>query len=269
MKDNRVSGRCMVGEREAIRVEISGERTYFRIVKEKLVREHSLKIIVNGVEIGEYILSPEMIEEFVYGNLFTRGLIDGVEDVAEISYEGNRVIVTLKQKPKLRGSGSPLALTQHRVGQGYVVGKISSTTTISARQIVDVMESFLEKSSTFKATGGVHSAALFEPKSSNIIFFAEDIGRYNAVDKVIGYGILGGVDFNNLVLIVSGRVFRSLLYKTVKAGIPIIISKAAPTYESVDYAGETGTTLIGFARNKRFNVYSYPERIAELYYLSK
>ena len=103
-------------------------------------------------------------------------------------------------------------------------------------------------------TGGTHSAALSDGK--DILVFREDIGRHNAIDKVVGYALVKNVTLKNTLLITSGRISSEVLFKVRKGGIPMVVSKSAPTNQAVKLAREMDITLIGFARGSRMNVYN-------------
>lgn len=228
----------------AIRVKVEGDNVTFSRVREYLVREFRVNVTVNGRVLGKYILLPVCIEEFIYGTLYTSGLIRNASDIGRL-------------RIKLSECTIP-------VGRVEGVTKLKCDITVNARQVIDFIGRFTGMSKIFKITGAVHSAALVDPSKHDIVVFMEDIGRYNAIDKVIGWGLKCNVDFNRLVLLTSGRIFSSTILKVLKAGIPIVISKAPPTYEAVKLSREYGVTVIGFARGSRFNVYSYPDRVREL-----
>ena len=118
----------------------------------------------------------------------------------------------------------------------------------------------VQKCSTLYATtGGVHNAALCN--KDEVLFFNEDIGRHNAVDKVIGRCINKNIPIDDKIVVTSGRISSAVLQKIVRASIPILISRSAPTSEAIRLSKVFGVTLIGFARGKRFNVYSNSHRI--------
>ena len=108
-------------------------------------------------------------------------------------------------------------------------------------------------------TGGTHSAAIFHEEK--LVAFAEDIGRHNAVDKVIGAAAMKKVEFSKCVIVSSGRQPANMVLKAARVGIPIVASIAGPVNSGVDIAIKTGVTLICFVRGQRMNVYSYPERV--------
>ena len=117
-----------------------------------------------------------------------------------------------------------------------------------------------QESDLFHLTGGVHSAAL--SCADGMVARFEDVGRHNALDKLVGWCVMGGVRVDDKMLLFSGRVPQEIMLKAIRLGVPVVVSPGAPTSLSVDLAEEYGVTLIGFAKRGHFNVYSHPERVA-------
>ena len=124
------------------------------------------------------------------------------------------------------------------------------------------MREFEMRSEVFLKTGGVHSAAICDLNS--IVVFREDIGRHNAIDKVIGVLIESGESFNHKFVLTSGRVSSEVLHKIHKCRIPVIVSHSAPTNQAVKLANDLGVTLVGFARGRRMNIYTHFTRIVDV-----
>jgi FdhD protein len=126
--------------------------------------------------------------------------------------------------------------------------------------VIELPDLLREKQGVFSRTGGLHAAGLFDVAGAGVVF--EDIGRHNAVDKVVGHALLGRtLPARDRVLVVSGRASFEVVQKAIAAGVPILVAVGAPSSLAVDLAARFDQTLVGFARGGGFNVYSGPERI--------
>ena len=144
------------------------------------------------------------------------------------------------------------------------VAPIQDDVSIAINTIYGLPERMREAQKTFSATGGLHAAALFDA-TGNPVAVREDIGRHNALDKLVGWGLMNGrVPFSHSVLLVSGRASYEILQKAAVARIPILCAVSAPSSLAVDLARAFNITLIGFLRGNRANVYTVPERITNL-----
>ena len=131
--------------------------------------------------------------------------------------------------------------------------------TYYAEQILVLMEKHLSSSQLHTQTGGVHLMSL--ASNNELLVTREDIGRHNAVDKLYGYCLLNEVECRDKVFLSSGRISNEIIQKLAKMGIKVAVSRAAVTTMAQEVAERCGITVIGFARGKRFNIYSHPERV--------
>jgi FdhD protein len=209
---------------------------------ERIVREAALEIRLDGEHFATAMLMAAMEKEFVYGYLFTQGVIAAAEDVSSISLGNNTADVTLSRR---RAAGEP--------------GKVVSGLRVSPADVFASVRAIL-KSDIFAETEAVHSAGLFL-EGRETVSIAEDLGRHHALDKVIGGGLLRGVDFRRTLAASTGRQPTEMILKCRRAGIPIIATKGVPTTLAVAMAEEAGVTIAGLVRGDTMIAYSHPERI--------
>lgn len=138
---------------------------------------------------------------------------------------------------------------------------VKSGTTWAAADLLKLPGHLRARQKAFEQTGGLHAAAVFDVRG-RLVVLREDVGRHNAVDKVVGYGLLRDkLPFDRHVLMVSGRASFEIMQKALAAGIPIVCAVSAPSSLAVEFAMESGQTLAGFVRGESLNIYSHPERI--------
>ena len=218
-------------------------------------------LFVNGEPYRTLIASPGMLEELAVGHLYTEGVIYSLNDVVELAVKPNRVDVTLgREIDPLETQMVTYRLLTTACGDASSSGsnlqRVSPGVGFDPALIRTLVKSLNDRSSVFKATGGTHSAILH---SESTDFFAEDVGRHNALDKVIGAGLMKGVDFSGCVLGSSGRLAGEMVLKTARAGIPVVFSVSAPLLSGIRVAEEAGITLVGFVRGNRMNLYTSPQ----------
>ncbi len=210
---------------------------------ERIVRETALKVMVDGEHFTTAMILATMEKEYVIGQLYVQGVINGVADIVSIEIEDSVADVRLTNNREKR------TISQN----------IRSNLVVRKEDVYSCVRAIL-KSPVFEETEAVHSAGLFL-KGKETISIAEDLGRHNALDKVIGAGLLKNVDFNRTLAASTGRQPAEMILKCLSAGIPIIATKGVSTSMAVELAEKTGITIAGAVRGDTMIIYSHPERI--------
>ncbi|KWT92921.1 formate dehydrogenase accessory sulfurtransferase FdhD [Candidatus Magnetominusculus xianensis] len=247
------------------------ERTIQRVVgsnktsaPDPIAIEKKLRLRVNSNEILSLYCSPVMIKELVVGFIMGEGIIKGSWCTEKMSINmGDDIVVDIDATGEVSLAGK--AITSGCIGgitipKEIIANSVTSTVNISPESLLRLFGDFQRQSLSYQNTGCIHSAAISD--ASTIIAFAEDIGRHNAVDKVIGASILEDFDLSNSVMLLSGRLSSEIASKCARWSIPIVASRTAPTSLSVEIAEKAGVTMVGFLRGTRFNVYTHPQRIS-------
>ncbi|MBK1832931.1 formate dehydrogenase accessory sulfurtransferase FdhD [Roseibacillus ishigakijimensis] len=243
------------------------------IVEDELAVEEPLQITVDGFPVAVVMRTPGHDADLVAGFLLTEGFVDSLAEVARIDLEQkeNHALVFLADgvefdRAKLSrhlfsasscgicGKASIESIRQHHepVGEGFQLARTA---------LLTFPDKLRAAQQAFARTGGIHAAGLFDGEGQ-LLVLREDVGRHNAIDKVIGWAADEGVALAETVLQVSGRVSFEVMQKALAAGIPVVAAISAPSSLAVEFARESGQTLIGFLRPPTFNVYAGGERLS-------
>ena len=225
-----------------------------------LVIEYPFTIFLNDKEIITLLCSPKSLKELTVGFLYSEGFIDKLDNIEKIFIDeekGLAYVNVKEEKPlveKLQGkrtitSGCGKGTLFYNVLDSFKSKKIEKPLDIKIEEIKDLMREFNRKSELFLSTGGVHSCALCT--KSSILIFEEDIGRHNALDKILGRAFLEGMDLSDKLVLTSGRISSEMLIKIAKRGVPAIISRSAATSLTVELARQLNITVVGFARGEK------------------
>lgn len=240
-------------------------------IEDVVIREFPLTIIFNGDELVTMLCSPEDLKYLAVGFLFSEGLISSKDGIKSILVDERRGVARVESVggsesadevvfKRFISSGCGRGASFYSAADIKNQAPVKSRTVVSAEEVFTLMKKFQRRSEAFRATGGVHSAALCHKQ--DIMVFGEDIGRHNAVDKIFGRCLLEDIPTDGNIIVTSGRVSSEILLKVSKRNIPILISKSAPTSLGVKLAADLGITLIGFVRGRRMNVYSHGWRVS-------
>jgi FdhD protein len=227
----------------------------------EVVEEVPMAFFINGRHAMTAMMSPQYLEEFVTGYLFTEQIIRNPDEIESVKIEKNRISVITKNLFKMLGPKKTI-LSGCGGSSSYIdpekLPKITSGFVISTKKIQESIRIVLD-SELHRTTGGIHVVALLDKEK--ILFLSEDIGRHNALDRAIGFGLRNNIDFSQTFVVSSGRISSEMVRKCLIAQIPVIISRSATTTLAVEIAQKTNLTVIGFARGAKMNVYTHPERI--------
>ena len=261
-------------EIQVSRIDVSAQKLEQR--KDFVAEETPLHIFLNQTHYVTILCSPNQLKELAIGHLLSEGVLKSTKEIREVRMEkGGKCRVRLKpeidaekrvsiSQPFTRlifsACGSPDYWPLSKLIDRLSLVEMNLGLTVEARIISESVKRLNTLAETFRKTGGVHVAALYSA-SGELLTFSEDVGRHNAVDKVIGTGASEKLDFEKTFLALSGRLTGDIILKSARMRIPIVASVAAAVNSGVEVAQSTGITLIGFVRGKRMNVYTYPERI--------
>lgn len=239
--------------------------------KEKdVIGEISLKIYINGTEYASLLCLNQLTEELALGFLYSEGVIDTIEDIADISYNERLFAVMINLVPgrsvekceSLRSvtSGCGKCFTYINPLKHEKFLPVGNQDKFSLRNILNAMKEFERQSEIYRSVGGVHSVLFQHP---NFSVFNEDIGRHNCFDKI------GGVLLKNNkmalvetgMLFVSGRVSSEIITKVIRLGVPVLVSRSTPTAAAVNLAREYNVTLLGYVRINSGFIYSGDDRL--------
>lgn len=237
-------------------------------IEDLVILEYPFTIFIDDEEIITLLCTPKSLRELAIGFLYSEGFIESYEVVDKITIDedNGRAYVYLKSRKtfseKLQGkrtitSGCGKGTVFYNVLDSFKSKKIERSYALDINKIKELVRNFNHKSELFLTTGGVHSCCLCD--DNDIVIFEEDIGRHNALDKVLGRALEEKLDLSNKIILTSGRISSEILIKAAKRGIPAIVSRSAPTSLAIDIARELNITLIGFARGEKLNIYtSFP-----------
>lgn len=240
---------------------IKGDNGVFTEGTHPVIIEMAITVNVNGRHAMSAMTSPVDLDEFVTGYLYTEQIIRSIDDIESLRVEKDIVSVLTKnpfavigpKKVILSGCGGDSSFIDVKR-----LPKINSDFRITSEQIMDGVKKVLD-SELHRVTGGIHTVGLVFADGE--VYRADDIGRHNALDRVVGRALRQGKDLSHSFAILSGRISSEMVRKCLIANIPIIVSRGATTSLSVDVAKQTGLAVVGFVRFGKMNIYANPERI--------
>lgn len=229
-----------------------------------------MTIVVNDREVATLMCTPRDLRELAVGWLFAEGLIEGPDEIVSLAgcrFERQMLVRTEPDRVDSRDGAWRLVTSGCGAGgnaealRQLSLRRVRSDFRLGVAQLRRLFREMLQAAKLYQATGGVHSAALTDGKQ--VLVSREDLGRHNAVDKVIGYGLLHGIDFANVALLATGRLSSEMAWKAARAGVPVAASLSVPSVMAKEVAEAAGLTMVGRAMAAQPWVYTFPERITE------
>ena len=269
----------LIARRPVVRITPTGNRSR----PDSIAVEEPLELRVDGKPLAVTMRTPGHDVELAHGFLHTEGVIGSVDDIRDARYcdsrddEGRNTynVLDLGLAPGVPAPVTGVERNFYTTSSCGVCGKASldavrtktrfSPADDDVQVRYDVLaglpDALRTRQQVFDRTGGLHAAGLFTSEG-DLLVVREDVGRHNAVDKVVGWALLNDhIPARGLILIVSGRTSFELAQKAVMAGIPVLGAVSAPSSLAIDLAAESGLTLAGFIRNGSMNLYSGPDRV--------
>ncbi len=243
---------------------VIGEESFH--VTDKVITEYPVNIYVNNHHYSTMMITPENIEFLVIGALHSEMIIKDINEIKEFSLdlETHKCDVLINHDVNFKnferlnilssacGSSSKPQIDESKLP------KVNNNYQFNLKTIFEQVSVFNKESVLFKETGGVHSVELVY-SDKKLLF--EDIGRHNAVDKIVGYLLKNQIKRDDVYIITSGRISSDILLKSALINIGLVVSRSAPTSLAVKLADKLGITIIGFARGNKLNIYTHSNRV--------
>ena len=235
-----------------------------------IVQEVPLTVFLNGKELITLLTTGDANRELAVGFLLSEGFLQNKEDLKSIRVDDETGTVEIELSgdldltEKLWGkravtSGCGKGATFYHILDSLHAKPVSSQLTVAPARVYELMKELNRLSDLYRETRGVHNSALAD--GEKILVFRDDIGRHNAVDKIRGACFLEEIPLGDKLLVTTGRMSSEIVVKVAKMGVPILISRSAPTSLALDLAERIGLTLIGYVRGDKMTVYTGKQRV--------
>jgi FdhD protein len=235
----------------------------------RMPAERPVTVYMNDVEVATMQATPDDLEELAAGFLVSEGLLEDREKLRSIGADRKRGLVYVESdeavpdeltfRRRYLTSGCGKGVTFSSVGHARSLAPVASGFTVAASDLREWMREMNEQAAMYRDTGGMQACAL--AAGGKVLLVREDVGRHNAVDKVLGRAWLDRILTDDAVLLSTGRVSYEMAVKAAKANVPVVVSKSAVTDLAAEIAGSLGITVIGYARGGSMVVYTHPERV--------
>lgn len=244
------------------------ENQAFVTVARPLVREAAVTLVLNEQNLGTMMVTPERLEDFAVGFLWLVGLIMDQAQVESVVVDDTTVrIVAVEshgpQEFQVRTTGlhraDPLRTASDAERANDQPRELHEDLTLTPERILELVRTLNANAEAYRETGGVHTTLLACPEGTEVM--ADDVGRHNTVDKIVGECLRRQLTLAGGVLVTSGRITLEFVRKAARMQVPVLISRTSPTDAAVAFARHQAITLIGYARGGAFNIYTGSTRV--------
>ncbi len=261
----------MVQQVTIIRLDMSTGKS--KKIADYIAEEKPFYLLINTTFWATILCSPTDLQALSVGHFLSEGILRSIEEIEEVVLKESESTCYVKLKPEIKVEDRVKISRLHAriihsacgenadyLKTGRII-KVKSDLKVKAQTIFDSVKQLNFKAEGYRRTGGLHVAAIYKA-DGQLVALAEDVGRHNAVDKVIGMTALNKIDFGECFLALSGRISGDVAFKAVNVGVPIIASLSAALSSGIAMAESADLTLAGFVKGKRINIYTFPERIS-------
>ncbi len=236
--------------------------------KVNICEEEPVQLLLNGKDLVTFMCTPNELKELAMGHLLSRGIIKSVKDITSLGACKDMKMIFATSSIEVDFGGIELnTVLSSGCGSGVKFNesiaklpKIESDFHISIEKVKKIAIEMFSEANMYRKYGGMHCAALSDGRE--ILALSEDVGRHNAVDKVLGKGILKEVNFSSTMLMTTGRISTDMILKAANVACPFVVSRSIPTTSALELANNLGITVIGRINSSNPIVYMYEERIA-------
>ena len=249
------------------------DQSAWESLQDAVISEGYVRLFLNGKLLSGFLCLPCDLEALALGFLLTEGVVSPSGQLPEVRIDPQAAEVHVRAVVDAEAAVRP---EQWRTSSGgfYCTsptgdwsglsgfGRLDTEVRFSPGAIADAVNAVQENASLFRATGGTHAAALASA-DGRLLLLCEDVGRYNAFDKVVGSAVRQRIGLQDKAIVTTGRVPLEIAAKAIRTSIPLVVSMSAPTSCALALADRFGVTVVGFARGTRMNVYTHARRVSE------
>ena len=236
----------------------------FETLDLSVVEEQSITIFVNGTELATLQCTPIKVDCLVLGFLSFEGIIEGLDEIKTLEVFPEEAVADVRltkaftpPRRRIFTSGCTGGITFGMPMEGFKA--FPKEATLHPEQAFVLMKQLYAEARLYRESRGIHAAAMSD--GEKLLLVAEDVGRHNALDKILGEALLRGISTAGNILLSTGRISSEMLRKGAHMRTPFVISRTSPTSLAIQAAKRFGITVIGYVRGEGFNVYSHPERL--------